>query len=895
MSLSIRFPLLLLLVAMLPAMPVLAGPPETPASGPEGWTLGRAVWDPAGTRMAAVLWRHPAGPAAVETARTLDELAAAVDGDLWLHEPAADPPWRPLADSPATDYNPVWSPDGDALLFVSTRGGRAALYLADLAAGETWQLTDPGLDSIPVPVSGTAAWIGDELVFPRSGGDGLVRLDLATLRAGATGVEARTRPVPEQALAIPAARGDQGRGTIYETRDSGPFDLPADWLDVLGEMVPYDLDPATDALEDYSGWYGTAWEEDHASDDHAGTDFAMPTGTEVLASARGVVVEIVDGVPVEEPDAANYVVLAHGTPGEWRSTYWHLSPDIADHIEEGQEVERGDVIALSNHTGDSWAPHLHFGTYHWGQAGCPFHEGWWWKGMTFFQGVFQHADAPVYDDTADGAEVVGEQLGGVAYNGTETVKSGHYRYWRPMDWGTVVQALDHRDGLAHVDDYTETGSWTSANRGALAEHVIGDSCRVTEDGGASATFVPRVGTETDYEVRVAFGRSANARAVTYEIVHAGGSDEVILDQHGGGAGTEESPRAVTASPYSDHDDVTRSSSYLLAHYDCEDAPEQSGAEVIYRLDTAETGDISAILLPDDGVDLDIFLLDKLDDSGCVAWGDMAAAAVDVEPGTTWIVVDTRTDGTVAPAPGAYQLLVTYTADPVGDSAGEPGAADRWISLGTFPFAPGKDPAQGAITLRLGDDLEPVVHGPGRAVADAVWLHNPARDFYAFGEGEEGSAVAEDILILKEYASLGITSAASWPVRTAPAEDAPVLFRARRGQRFLSDTNFGGWYEIHAPEMGYEVGFLHEDGCFVYNRLVEDPIPEGDDDDTADPPPGDDDGCECGSANGEARPITASLGLLLVWWLRRRREPAFTPSSASGPASRTSPSRRIGGR
>lgn len=890
---SIRFPLLLILAAVLPAMPVIAGPPETPATGLDGRTMGRALWDPAGARMAAVLWRHPAGPAAVETARTIDELAAAVDGDLWLYEPAADPPWRPLADSPATDYNPVWSPDGSALLFVSTRGGEAALYLADVATGETWQLTGPDSDPVPIPVSGTAAWIGDQLIFPRPGGGDPVRLDVLALRAGATAVGARVDKGTGQGFAIPPRAQDRGRG--YETREPGPFDLPADWLDVMGEMVLYDLDPTAGAIEDYSGWYGTEWEEDHASDGHAGTDFAMPTGTEVLASAEGMVLEFVDGVPVEEPDAANYVILSHGNPGEWSSTYWHLSPGIADHVQEGQEVERGDVIALSNHTGDSWAPHLHFGTYHWGEAGCPFHEGWWWKGMAFFQGVVQYVDAPVYDDTADDAEVVGEQLGGAAYLGTETIKSGHYRYWRPMDWGTVVQALDHRDGLAHADDYSETGSWNSADRGAVTEHVIGDTCRVTEDGGASATFVPRVGTETDYDVRVVFGRAANARDVTYEIVHAGGSDQVVIDQHGGGAGTEESPRVVTASPYLDHDDVTRSSSYLLAHYDCEDAPEQSGAEVIYRLDTAVTGDISAVLEPDDGVDLDVFLLDELDGSGCVAWGDMAAAMVDVEAGTTWIVVDTRTDGATAPAPGAYQLVVTYTSDPLGDSAGDPGIADTWISLGTFPFAAGKDPAQGAITLRFDADLEPVVQGPGRAAADAVWLHNPARDFYAFGEGENGSEVAEDILILKGYAALGITSAASWPVRAAPAEDAPVLFRARRGQRFLSDTNFGGWYEIHAPELGYEVGFLHEDGCFVYNRLVEEPIPEGDDDDTAPPPPVDDDGCECGSAGGEARPITAWLGLLLVWWLRRRGNPASSPSPASGPASRTSPSRHSDGR
>jgi len=357
--------------------------------------------------------------------------------------------------------------------------------------------------------------------------------------------------------------------------------------------------------------------------------------------------------------------------------------------------------------------------------------------------------------------------------------------------------------------------------------------------------------------------------VRYRVTHRDGTDEVVLDQHGGGAGTEELPRIVTASPFVDRDDVTRSSSYLLFHYACDGAPEQSGAEVIYKVTTATEGDIEALLLADPGVELDVVLLDKLEESGCLQWGDMLVLQEDAPAGTYWIVVDTRTEGTEAPAPGGYELRVTFGGEPDGDSAMAPGQADTWVSLGSYPFAPGKDPAQGAIALELDEGPVPVIEGPARAVADAVWLYNPGRDFFAFGEGAEGSEVAEDILILKEYAAVGVASAESWPVREAPSADAPVRFRARQGQRFLSDTNYEGWYEIHAPELGYEVGYLHEDAGFVYNRLVEEPIPEGDDDDSAAPPPGDDDGCECDAAPGAGVGAVAWLALLVTGLVSRR--------------------------
>ena len=55
-----------------------------------------------------------------------------------------------LTDSTATDYNPVWSPDGSKIVISSDRDGNYELYLIDLASNQQTRLTDnPGFDGQP--------------------------------------------------------------------------------------------------------------------------------------------------------------------------------------------------------------------------------------------------------------------------------------------------------------------------------------------------------------------------------------------------------------------------------------------------------------------------------------------------------------------------------------------------------------------------------------------------------------------------------------------------------------------------------------------------------------------------------------------------------------------------
>lgn len=91
-------------------------------------------------------------------------------------------------------------------------------------------------------------------------------------------------------------------------------------------------------------------------------DFAMPIGEKICAARAGRVVRVREDSREGGPSAKyrgkdNHVVVLHedGTLGY----YVHLKYNGVL-VEEGQEVEEGDVLALSGNTGYSTRPHLHF-------------------------------------------------------------------------------------------------------------------------------------------------------------------------------------------------------------------------------------------------------------------------------------------------------------------------------------------------------------------------------------------------------------------------------------------------------------------------------------------------------------------------------------------------------
>ncbi|KAB1978368.1 M23 family metallopeptidase [Streptomyces triticiradicis] len=88
---------------------------------------------------------------------------------------------------------------------------------------------------------------------------------------------------------------------------------------------------------------------------HSGQDFAVPTGTNVMAAHGGTVVKAGPNGAGDGPAYGNAVVIKHAN-GTY-SQYAHLSR-VDVHV--GQVVSTGQHIALSGNTGNSSGPHLHF-------------------------------------------------------------------------------------------------------------------------------------------------------------------------------------------------------------------------------------------------------------------------------------------------------------------------------------------------------------------------------------------------------------------------------------------------------------------------------------------------------------------------------------------------------
>lgn len=94
--------------------------------------------------------------------------------------------------------------------------------------------------------------------------------------------------------------------------------------------------------------YGLRW--NGGPDLHRGVDISVPSGTPVYAMKPGRV-----RFSGTMSGYGNVVWIDHG--GDVLSVYAHLS---RIDVQEGQEVDRSEPIALSGQSGNASGPHLHF-------------------------------------------------------------------------------------------------------------------------------------------------------------------------------------------------------------------------------------------------------------------------------------------------------------------------------------------------------------------------------------------------------------------------------------------------------------------------------------------------------------------------------------------------------
>lgn len=83
---------------------------------------------------------------------------------------------------------------------------------------------------------------------------------------------------------------------------------------------------------------------------HRGLDFSLPRGTPVRSTADGIVIAV-----EKQRGLGRLIKIDHG--GGVVTLYGHLQKAM---VTRGQEVTRGEVIALSGSSGRSTAPHLHY-------------------------------------------------------------------------------------------------------------------------------------------------------------------------------------------------------------------------------------------------------------------------------------------------------------------------------------------------------------------------------------------------------------------------------------------------------------------------------------------------------------------------------------------------------
>ncbi|MFO6422690.1 M23 family metallopeptidase [Motilimonas sp. KMU-193] len=122
-------------------------------------------------------------------------------------------------------------------------------------------------------------------------------------------------------------------------------------------QIPFNFDRTTQISQGFNGSFTHS--EPHS---RYAIDIPLPEGTPVVAARSGVVVEVVEnnsGAATADfaKTKANVVRLAHDDGS--MTVYAHLKT-FSSKVRVGQQVSKGQTLALSGNTGFSTGPHLHF-------------------------------------------------------------------------------------------------------------------------------------------------------------------------------------------------------------------------------------------------------------------------------------------------------------------------------------------------------------------------------------------------------------------------------------------------------------------------------------------------------------------------------------------------------
>jgi hypothetical protein len=226
---------------------------------------------------------------------------------------------------------------GDEWLFHGRRGQLAVIEMwlhpgagSDVDAELALQLTAP--DGSVLASEAGSVFMLPYVVEPSLPASGIYRVVVAPV-SGAAG-----RYSLALALSDPPASSHAGGGAPSEIADQGSA---AGASASVGQSFEWPTQ-----TREISGWTF----HDPRNPGHIGLDIAAAMWDPIVATENGVVVFSAWG-----GGYGNLVVVEHD--GDWLSYYGHLSEIV---VEDGQEVQQGDLLGGAGTTGFSTGPHLHF-------------------------------------------------------------------------------------------------------------------------------------------------------------------------------------------------------------------------------------------------------------------------------------------------------------------------------------------------------------------------------------------------------------------------------------------------------------------------------------------------------------------------------------------------------
>jgi hypothetical protein len=121
------------------------------------------------------------------------------------------------------------------------------------------------------------------------------------------------------------------------------------------------------------------WRYPSSGELHAAFDYSVPIGTPIFAVRGGKILKVVDKIKNLEPDEdgksgdpPNFIAQRIKYKGA-RATVFYVHISKRAFVDELDEVEEGELIALSGHNGHSEGPHLHISAVI-GDSTRPFRE-----------------------------------------------------------------------------------------------------------------------------------------------------------------------------------------------------------------------------------------------------------------------------------------------------------------------------------------------------------------------------------------------------------------------------------------------------------------------------------------------------------------------------------------